>query len=300
MKYEHIISWAMNTPWAITPDKLATIMDLLRFRALGGRLSAEEIEQRIGAAQAPQMRTINRVMVMPLYGVIAQRADMMTESSGGTSIDRFTARFREAVADPGVGAIVLDVDSPGGAVSGVDELSSEIYRARGSKPIVAVANSLAASAAYWIASAADELAVTPSGEVGSIGVFAAHEDWSRAYDTAGVTPTLISAGKYKTEANPYQPLSDEARAAIQARVDDYYGMFTKAVARNRKRPLSDVRGGFGEGRVVGAREALAQGMVDSVETLDEVLARVTRGSTRGRARAEEIEYRKRRLRAAAW
>ena len=300
LRYSRVVSYVLNTPWAITTEKLAVIMDLLRFRALGGRLTAEEIEERIGAVQRPQERTVQRVRVLPMYGVIAQRAPLMAESSGGTSIERFTVRFREAIADPGIGAVVLDVDSPGGAVSGVEELSAEIYRARGAKPIVAVANSLAASAAYWIASAADELAITPSGEVGSIGVFAAHEDWSRALDAEGITVSLIAAGKYKTEGNPYQPLTEEARAAVQGRVDEYYGMFTKTVARNRKTPVATVREGFGQGRVVGAREALDLGMVDSIETLDDILARVVRGQSRGRARAEEIEYRKRRLRAAIW
>lgn len=300
IKDARLVSWVLNTPWAITPDKLATLMQVLRFHAQGGRLSAEEIQERIGAAARPAERMVQRVLVLPLYGTIAQRGDLMAESSGGTSIERFTARFREAVADPGIGAIVLDVDSPGGAVSGVEELSSEIHRARGSKPIVAVANSLAASAAYWIATAADELAVTPSGEVGSIGVFAAHEDWSKALEAEGVTVSLISAGKFKTEANPYQPLSEEARAHVQGRVDEYYGLFTNAVARNRKVPVGQVREGFGEGRVVGAREALALGMVDSIETLDDVLARVGRGNARGRTRAEEMDYRQRRLRAATW
>jgi len=95
-------------------------------------------------------------------------------------------------------------------------------------------------------------------------------------------------------------LSEEARAHLQGMVDEYYGMFTKAVARNRKVPVAQVRDGFGEGRVVGAREALALGMVNSIETLDDVLARVTRGNARGRTHAEELDYRQRRLRAAAW
>jgi len=118
------------------------------------------------------------------------------------------------------------------------------------------------------------LIVTPSGEVGSIGVVAAHMDISKMAESAGLKVTLVSAGKYKTEGNQFEPLSDEARAALQVRVDDYYAMFVKAVARNRGVSPADVRNGFGEGRVVGAKQAVALGMADRVATLDETLARL--------------------------
>jgi signal peptide peptidase SppA len=299
-RYPYVMGYVMSTPWAILPDKLAVILDVLRYHAAGGTYTAEEIRERIGAVARPAEQRAGAIAVLPLYGIIAQRADLMTESSGGTSTERFAARFRELVADPGVGAIVLDVDSPGGAVYGVDELSAEIYRARGQKPITAVANSLAASAAYWIASAADEIVVTPSGEVGSIGVVTAHEDQSAQLEREGVKVTLLSAGKYKTEGNAYEPLSEEARAAVQARIDDYYGMFVTAVARNRQVTAGDVRNGYGEGRVVGAQEAKKLGMVDRVETFDATLERIARGLRRPRATARaELDYRQRRVRAAS-
>lgn len=275
--YEHVLTWVATTPWAILPEKLAVMMEVLAVHARGGKFSADEIAARIGDRRPSAAMTSGGVAVLPLHGIISQRADMMSESSGGTSTEGFTRAFRAAVADPDVGAIVIDVDSPGGSVPGVDELSAEIFRARGQKPVTAVANSLAASAAYWIASAADELVVAPSGEVGSIGVFTAHQDLSRALDSAGITTTLIGAGKYKTEASPYAPLSVDARAAIQSRVDDYYGMFTRAVARNRGVSVDDVRGGFGEGRVVGARDAVRQRMADRIGTLDAVIGKYASG-----------------------
>jgi ClpP class serine protease len=111
---------------------------------------------------------------------------------------------------------------------------------------------------------------------------------------------VITAGKYKGEGSSYEPLTEEARTAIQTRVDEYYGMFVNAVARNRGVSAADVRGGYGEGRVVGAKEAKRLGMVDRIETLDETLARMTRGSRRRGVRAEEdVDYRRRRLRAAS-
>jgi signal peptide peptidase SppA len=161
-----------------------------------------------------------------------------------------------------------------------------------------VANTLAASAAYWLASAASELVVTPSGEVGSIGVFAIHEDYSAALDRVGVKVSLISAGKYKTEGNPFEPLGEEAQAAVQGTVNDYYDMFIRAVARGRGVSQADVIAGFGEGRVVMAEQAVRLGMADRVATIDEVIGGLQAGSSKGKqVRADDGEDRLRRLRA---
>jgi capsid assembly protease len=296
-RYDRVMSYVLNTPWAITSERLLLIMDLMAFYSAGQKFTAEEIEQRVGAAQRPTARTAGAIAVLPLFGIIAQRANIMTQTSGGTSTEMFGRQFQAAMADPQIGAVIIDVDSPGGTVNGVDELSSLIYSARGEKPVVAVANSLAASAAYWIATAADELVVTPTGEVGSIGVLAAHEDDSEMFEKAGVKTTLISAGKYKTEGNPYEPLSDEARAHLQERVDDYYGLFVGAVARNRGVGVQAVREGFGEGRAVGAKQAKALGMVDRIGTLDDTIARLQRRSQSRARRSAELDIRQRRLRA---
>lgn len=275
--YPRLLAAVHEMPWAILPGKLATIMDLLRFRAEGGRLTAEEIQQRIGAAREPVRSSGGGVAVIPVFGVISQRMSMMSEMSGGTSTERIAGAIRQALSDPAVGSIVLQIDSPGGGVYGVAELADAIYKARGQKPIVAVADSMAASAAYWIAASADEIVVTPSGEVGSIGVFAAHEDVSQMLEGAGVKINLISAGKYKTEGSPYEPLGEEARAAMQSRVNDYYTLFTKAVARGRGVSLDAVRSGFGEGRVVGAQAAVKAGMADRVDTIDATIQRLAGG-----------------------
>ena len=167
-------------------------------------------------------------------------------------------------------------------MNGVEELSVEIHAARGVKPIVAVANSLMASAAYWIGSAAGEVVAIPSGEVGSIGVVAVHTEMSKRDEQLGVKRTVVSAGKHKTEINPFEPLSDEARDHIQERVDDFFGMFTRRVARNRGKSVKDVVKGFGQGRLVGAKEALAEGMIDRIQTIEQVFR-----SMGGRALAEK-------------
>jgi signal peptide peptidase SppA len=290
-RYPQVVRSVLETPWAILPRTLATIKDLVALRASGYRFTDEEIEARIGAKPARKdAQRAGDIAVIPVYGVITPKADLFTDMSGGTSIDRLRGAFLDAVEDDTVSAIVLDVDSPGGQVDLVPELAGEIRGARGAKPMFAVANTLAASAAYWIASQADEVFVTPSGEVGSIGVFAAHDDFSGALDKAGIKTTLISAGKFKTEANPFEPLSDDAREAIQARVDDAYRMFVHDVAKGRGVPVETIRSGFGEGRVMVARDALAEGMVDGIATLDEVVAKAARTRNPGTAATAAAEF----------
>lgn len=292
-----ILGWVRETPWAVTPTMLATILEIARRHAAGEKLSAEDIAARVGDRQRPVGGVQGGIAILPLSGVVIPRATLMSDVSGAVSAEAFGKAFAQAVADPGVGAIVLDVNSPGGSVAGVDELARQIFDARGAKPIIAIANHLMASAAYWIGTAADEVVMTPSAEVGSVGVFAAHEDVSAALAAEGVKTTLVSAGKYKVEGNPYEPLTDEARATIQARVDEYYGMFVKAVARHRGVGQAAVRDGFGEGRAVGAAQAMAAGMVDRVETLDQTLARLAKPARGGKTAAAEMDFRQRRARA---
>lgn len=282
MKHSLLIAEFLSTPWALQRERLAAYASIVARWAEGAQAMEDDGEWR-ETKSAWQMRREQAARlggggtaVLPLYGTIVQRAGVMTEWCGGTSTQQFTAAFREAMADESVSSILIDVDSPGGSVYGVQELADEILQARGKKQIVAFANSLAASAAYWVAAAADELYVTPGGEVGSIGVWMAHEDWSMALEAMGVKTTLISAGKYKTEGNPYQPLDQEALAFMQSRVNDYYGAFVRGIAKARDIPVGQVRDGMGQGRVLGASDAAKEQMVNGVATFDEVLKKMRR------------------------
>ena len=287
MKYEHIVRAVFGEPWAILPAMYATICEIVLYRADGGTLTAEEIQARLGAqpVRAGAGRS-GAIAVLPLYGVISQRMSLMTQASGGTSTEQFGAAFQAQLADPAVSAIVIDIDSPGGSVYGVEELWATIFRARGQKPVVAVADSMAGSAAYWIASAADEIVVTPSGEVGSIGVLAEHIDMSAAAEQAGIKTTLVTAGQFKGEGHPAFPLSTEALGALQGRVNAYYDTFLAGVAKGRGVPAATVRSDFGQGRMVGAKDAVAAGMVDRVGTLQETIDRLMGRKAQAGARAE--------------
>lgn len=297
--FDLVRRYVSETPWAIMPEMLAVIVDVVAFRAAGGRLTAEEIRQRIGVesfAQRPARATVKgAVAVLGLRGVIAHRVEALDDVSApaGTSTQSFTRRFRDALADDAIGKILIDVDSPGGTVDGVPELADEILRSRGQKPVVAVINTLGASAAYWIASAADEIVMTPSGQVGSIGIITVHEDLSVFFEKKGIKTTLISAGEHKVEGNPFEPLGDRAREHLQERVDAFYSMFVGAVAAGRGVKVEAVRGGFGRGRMVGMNEALAAGMIDRIATFDEVMAGLLEGpaeARRGRQRAERHRH----------
>ena len=305
-KIARVVAQFYRTPWAILPERLSIMQMVLHRWASGVKLSKSEIKAAIGdevpaepqaAAPTTRVASAGAVAVIPLFGIISQRMNMMDDISGpgGTSTEMFSKQFQALLNDDSVGAIVINVDSPGGSVYGVQELGEQIFNARSQKKIVAVANSCAASAAYWLASAAEEFICTPSGEVGSIGVFTEHQDWSQNLEMMGVKFTLISAGQYKTEGNPYEPLGDDAKAAVQARVNDYYGAFVGAVARNRKATQTAVREGFGQGRMLGADDALKEGMIDGVDTLDSVVQRLA-GSAKAQKPKTKSENLDRRLR----
>lgn len=272
--YQRITRAILDEPWAILPSKLEAIAEFIALKASGGSLSDAEIKA-IQAAAPTGDRRAGVVAVLPVIGTLSRRMNMMSALSGGTSVEDLSRKFANLVEDTDVSAIILQLDSPGGAVSGIPEFAAQINRATARKPIVAVADSLAASAAYWLGAAASEFVASPSAEVGSVGVLMMHIDESGADEKDGFKVSFIHAGKYKVEGNPHEPLSDEARAYAQSRVDEVYAQFTGDLARFRDVPVSEARGErFGEGRVLSAQRALKAGMVDRIATLDETIERL--------------------------
>lgn len=301
LRYRHILRYVAQTPLAIEPRRGLDVLDVLRFKAGGGQLSEDEIREYCGVSEkkaaTERVRTRNgAIAVLRLRGIISHHIEQVREISGpgGTSVEGFRGRFREALASDDVGSILIDVDSPGGAVDGVEELATEIRESRGTKPIVAIANTLAASAAYWIASQADEFSVTPSGQVGSIGVFAAHENVSERLKEEGVEVTLIHAGKYKVEGNPFEPLSEEALGFFQSKVNETFEKFIDAVALGRGSAAAVVKSDFGEGRLIDSAKAVQAGMVDRVETFDQAVSRL-RSNQSPASRRAQIEMRRQAL-----
>lgn len=281
--YRHVLSWLLGSQWAIMPEKLSDIIACVEWRLAHGQLTAAEIEARIGKP-APRTKAVKGdVAVLPVFGILAHRMNMMTDVSGGTSTEELGAQFAELANDPGIGAIVLDVDSPGGTIHGMAEMSAMIHKARNpERPIIAVANDLMASAAYWIGSAADEIVIAPNAFVGSIGVMAIHDDESVADEKAGVKRTIITAGKHKAEGNPLEPLGDDARDEAQRQVDLIYADFVSDVARNRGVTRTVVERDYGQGRVYSGSEAIERGLADGRGTLPDTISRLL-----GKRRAAE-------------
>lgn len=288
MNHALLIARFLSTPWALLPEQLGVLCGIVTRWQRGEQPSAATLadvhaaqEKLAARTQAAAPRAGNgAIAVVPVYGTIIQRAGAFDDVSGCTSTQMIGGMLRSAMQDDTVAGIVMDFDTPGGSVYGVGELADEIRAARAVKPVYGIANSLSASAGYWLMSQCDQAFCMPGGEVGSIGVYGAHENVSKMLADAGVEVTLISAGKFKTEGNPYGPLSEEGLAAMQDRINQYYGAFTSAVAKGRNVPVAQVRDGMGQGRVLGAVDAKAAGMIDDVDTLDGVVKRMQRAIAR--------------------
>lgn len=286
-KYRRVVDQVFGRPWALLPAKLEQIAELVDLRASGVELSEEEIRLRLGfeiddpeqlddaAPEAPYQVT-DGVAVVPLYGLIAQRVNLLQRFSGGTSTQLFGQAIDKALADDAVRSIVLDVDSPGGSVYGTPEAAAKVFAGRGRKPIYAVANSLMASAAYWIGSAADQVVASRSADVGSIGVYQMHVDRSAADAKAGIRRTIVKAGEFKALGNDVEPLTDQARARMQAEIDQVYQLFLADVARFRRASIAEVAAGFGRGSTEMGDAAVAARLADRVATLDDVVAELGR------------------------
>ncbi len=272
-------------PWAIQGEIAAHVRGLLMREGIAGLRHLAALKAGIHAYNdddhAPRAAAGRRpgqlagtVAVIPIIGTMTQRGDVI-DSAETRSTSAISDEVTAAAADPKIDAILLETDSPGGEVYGVPEAWAAIRDARKAKPVVAIANSVAASAAYYLASAADEVWVTPSGEVGSIGVYALHVDASKALADIGERWDFIVAtdSPYKVEGNPAGPLTDEARTWLQKAVDRYMEMFVRDVAKGRGVTTKAVIAKFGGGRMLGAEAAVEQRMADGVGTFDMAVRR---------------------------
>lgn len=197
--------------------------------------------------------------------------DYIDRRHGWSGYKGLAAQFAAAISDPEVRAILFDIDSPGGVVNGCFDLSDLIFEGRAAgKPIWAMANDTATSAAYAIASAAHMVFLPRFGAVGSIGVWTMHIDMSRALEDLGLKITLIAAGAHKLDGNPFEPLPESVRAEIQSSVDHVRDGFVDAVARYRGLPPDQVRAT--EAAIFDDRDAVKAGLADAVASDREVAA----------------------------
>jgi capsid assembly protease len=283
----------VNGPWAITPTMLQEIQRIYSSHLhRSEKIDLSAIEAATGKKLDNSLNgsyVTDGVAVIPMFGVIGKRMNLLTQISGGVSTEVIGNDFLSALNDPAVKGIVLHIDSPGGTVDGTQQLADLIAANRGAKPVVACADGMMCSAAYWIGSAADSINMADlTTDVGSIGVVASHMDISQWEEKQGVKTTEITAGRYKRAVSQYQPLSTEGAAMIQEEVDQIYGIFVEGVAANRGVTAEDVIANMADGRCFLGAKALEAGLVDSVATLAETIQQVrsmTAATTTGWKRA---------------
>lgn len=283
--FKTVIAKMFNKPWAITFDALQNISAFAEMKIQGKEVASEDFDLQAVNGNGDATRA-GAIAVLSVSGILAPRASMMMRWFGVTGLDDLTKRFQALVDDSSVGAIILNINSPGGSVEGLPEFAQTVFDARKSKKIVAIANTVAASAAYWIGTAADEFVSMKSSWIGSIGVFTVHHEFSKMLEAEGIKSTIISAGKFKTERNDLEPLTEDAKVHMQEWVNHFYNMFVVDVARNRGVSIKDVTEGFGQGRTLPAEMALKENMIDGIETMDQLIARLsTPKAQAGRSRA---------------
>lgn len=270
--YDHVLAFALEHPWAITESMATVVAGILARRLAGHDADPLELQALSKRRNLPQP-VRGGVAVIPFGGVVAPRMNMFSEISGGTTFEGLTAQLHQALANDAVKTIIFDVDSPGGNVAGASEFAAEVLKARATKPIVAVAQYLMASAAYWPMACATQLVAAPSAMVGSIGVVTIHDDITEALKQEGITREILSAGKFKHEAVNTGALADDERAHLKAMLDATYTRMVGDIAKGRGVKASEIRSGYGQGRVLLAEDALAAGMIDRIETLADTIAR---------------------------
>ena len=271
MRLPHIAARMFNTPLLVLPEYAAVMAT-----ALADRLG---IEPMIGSDVVERYKRPNErsiidkragIAILPIVGGTVHRGDGPEAASGVQSYTSIQNHVTELLDDRTVRGILLDIDSGGGEAAGIHELAAFLAEANKEKPIWAIANTTAASAAYWTLASADRAYVAPGGRVGSIGVYVQHVDMSKMMEKRGIVASFIFAGKHKVDGNPFEALPDDVRASIQESVNSLWSEFAGYVAERREMTTEQVQG-F-EAKVFGPAQAVEAGLVDGIATLGEVLS----------------------------
>lgn len=273
--FPHIIQKVYFEPWLITVKKHRAIQRVLEAHIAGTLGTVRQGDERryslpsIGGEtrtvtidgeepETPRVETLGATVVIPIHGIIGKHLSGLEMYSGGCDLDFVSAALREA-EDPDVSRVILDIQSPGGTVTGVPECARAIGQLAEEKGVIAFSDSEMCSAAYWLASQCGQILVTESVCVGSIGVYLALLDESRALENEGLKVNAIAAGKWKLAGAPFRPLGADERAMFQADVDRIAADFKSAVTSKRK-----VADEFMEGQTFDGLAALRNGLVDDV------------------------------------
>lgn len=264
----HLATRIFGRPLLIAPEKFHIIMSVLAPR-LGLMPEAVAPASPAPAYRKPYMLTPDGIAIIPISGTLVHKSHGLDALSGLQSYADLGAQIEDAATDPVVKGILLDCDSPGGELAGAFDLADMIYQARATKPIYAVADNDAFSAAYLMASCAEKVFATRTSGLGSVGVIMSHIDESAADAKEGLKYTIVTAGARKADRSPHAPLSEEARTQMQTMVDQAYGMLCETVARNRGVSAEAIKAT--EGGIYFGAGAIKAGLADQMGTFTDAL-----------------------------
>lgn len=278
-----IASRVLNRPLLLHPTKAEVVLQVLQGRlpldgAQAGPLTPDA-NRFLGSwygedGRSRKYAVVNGVATIPIVGSLVNRGAWIGAYSGMVSYEGISAQLRDAEADPEVRAILLDIDSPGGEATGMFTVAEQVRQVGQTKPVTAYVNDMAASAAYGIASAANEIVVSPTSIVGSIGVVLTHLDRSGEMEKKGVKATLIYAGAHKVDGNPFGPLNEQVQADLQVEVMKFYDQFVGLVARGRP-GITEEAIRATEARTFIGQDGIDRGLADRIASLDAVLSELT-------------------------
>lgn len=262
----HIAGRIFSAPLMISHTKLEVILGVLAPRLQGEILAPKGDVESMRSYEV----TPDGIAIIPILGTLVRRTMGLESFSGLTSYAVLSAQLVKATSDPSISAILLDIDSPGGEAGGVFDLADQIYTARLIKPVWAVANEEAYSAAYALAASATRIYLSRTGGVGSIGVIAVHLDQSQADADEGLKYTSIFAGEHKNDYSPHDALSDPARVSLQNEVDRIYSLFVGSVARGRNIDPKAIT--KTEAKLFFGDKAISAGLASKLGTFDDALS----------------------------
>lgn len=251
-----------NRPLAVMPERVKEFM-----------AASEDVFDDLDNQDRVRYKIVNGVALVKVFGFVEERPGLFSMWYCGFSTDALAETLKVLASQRDVDKIVLQVDSPGGHVQGVKTISDLVFSLREKKQIVVAVDSLAASAAYWIASAASRIYLSSkTAMAGSIGVLALHADVSEMEKSIGLKITEITAGRYKAAGSPHKPLTEESQKILQAEVDDIYSIFVDDIARNRNISTEQAKL-LADGRIHIGQKAIDLGLADEIISLDDIISK---------------------------
>ncbi len=295
-----LLNYCTSSDWAMRLSVLEQMSGIVERHISGAKLSAEEIDaitnERNERVTERKFEIVGATAMIPVTGVIAKHANMVNGCSQpeGTSIETLRDQLAAAIEDPRVESIFLMIESPGGCIDSLADFADDVFAASFKKPVVAFADDLCASAAYWIASQANVIYASQTADVGSIGVYTLYVDSTERAKQEGLKFHIFRSGDNKGVGSPGVEISEANRDAIQERIDAKFEIFLNAIMQGRAGSgltKEDLRT-LADGRCFVGQAAVENKLIDGIKTLPQAMSTAlpavrTRSSVAAVASAEK-------------